>query len=596
MSTYSGNEELRTLCQKLGFNIIFFDDPSVGPQILLRDSKLDGEVDAIIHHENLFILVGINRGLSDNVENERKKFFDRLQDCEEVADLQLKIVSKIAKRDMTSAKPKVEDAKKRLEGVNVEMQRVKGEGYEPMLRKLFFCPLKKTEGFEGRAREVTLDKDGFDYFIAVNERLDRNYLRRDFFYFLGVRKTDFEKRAPAKINEPPKSTPYRVTRVPIEQDKIIAYSLPIRVKEIQEYVTVLRLSQRYDRKGFQRMVDGDRLRRIDDNYLTKNETFPNSIIIAMNPEIYDTEEKFYTPIDSQQGRLAFLMEFNSLIMIDGQHRFFSLYIGNKTDRLVFVTFLFIKAEKLEDRYLQMYKMFYDINKNQQRIDANLSFQLKAKIEPDSQENFWYQVFQRLDKKGYFKGRYSWRETTLREEGKKSIISVIKYGGVLGLMDDRKKDRVSYPGLETARGKSETLKVDFAYNLANNYFEILEKVLYKQNVSKDRLTPREVGALFRLIRHAIFSSRTNVKILGQIEDMKSATEKDQSNAIAYFVDLLNRLPFPKLIDLKYSASSWAAVEGYMLAKIRTSLPRFGAKSLLSKGGLQSFADARSGRTP
>ena len=122
------------------------------------------------------------------------------------------------------------------------------------------------------------------------------------------------------------------------------------------------------------MVDGDRLRKINAGYLAKNETFPNNIIIALNPEVYSSEQMFFTSTGSGgQGQLAFSNEFNSLVMIDGQHRFFSLYMGKKTDRVIFATFLFFKSESLDDRFMQMYKMYYEINKNKVKIDPNLSF-------------------------------------------------------------------------------------------------------------------------------------------------------------------------------------------------------------------------------
>ena len=555
---------------------------------------MNGEIDAIVMHQNLFLLVGINNGINDDVETERKKFFDNLQHIQSISDLNLKIEASFAKKEKKAGESKMAEAQTRLEGVRNEITNFQKGGFDPIVRRLFFCPKKKVETAFGRQGELSIDRDVFDYFNAVNERLDRDYLRRDFFYFAGVKRGDLERKSPSKSGARPKSSGYEVTRVPIEADKIIAYPLSVRVEDIQEYVTVLRLSQKYDRRGFQRMVDGDRLKKINTGYLVKNETFPNNIIIAMNPEIYSSEQMFFAPTGSGgQGQLYFTNEYNSLVMIDGQHRFFSLYMGKKTDRLIFATFLYFKSENLDDRFTQMHKMFYDINKNQHKIDANLSFRLKAKIEPDSLEAFWYEVFTRLDRKGYFKGRYSWREGNLREVGKKSIISVIKYGGILGLIGDQRKRGRIYPGLETVYSKTSIGKIEFAFNLIHNYFEIIERILNKQRVSKDRLAPRDVGALLRLIRHAIYQSRKNVKVLGEMDDVKAPTGKEQQAAVEYFEENLRSIPFKNLLKLKLGASSWPSVEGYMLAKMRERDSKLGVPSLLSRSGREVYDEVRKG---
>ena len=596
MGTYSANEELRTLCQKLGFDVQFFDDPELGSQILLRDARMKGEVDAIDFFQNLVLLVGINSGSGESVESERRKFLDNLQHISSVSDMSLSINAAFSKEEKKANKPRVDAAQERLDAVLNQVMSLQAKGFEPIVRRLFFCPGRKIErAINSRPGELTIDKDAFDYFRIVSERLDRDYLRRDFFYFASVKKGDLERKSPSKSGTRPKSGGFDVIRVPIEADKIIAYPLSLRVEDLQEYVTVLRLSQKYDKRGFQRMVDGDRLRKINAGYLAKNETFPNNIIIALNPEVYSSEQMFFTSTGSGgQGQLAFSNEFNSLVMIDGQHRFFSLYMGKKTDRVIFATFLFFKSESLDDRFLQMYKMFYEINKNQVKIDPNLSFVLKARIEPGSLEAFWYDVFTRLDRGGgFFKDRYSFREGNMREEGMQSIFSVVQYGGILGLAGDLRRKGRSYPGLESIYAKTPVSRIDFAHNLIRNYFELVERVLSKQRISKDRLAPRDVGGLLRLIRHAIYQSNTNVKLLGEMDNVKSPSNQEQSTAIRYFEDSISLIPFAKLLNLKLGSSGWPTVEGYTIAKVRKKGSKFGVPGLLSKRGREVYDEVRRG---
>jgi hypothetical protein len=68
----------------------------------------------------------------------------------------------------------------------------------------------------------------------------------------------------------------------------------------------------------------------------------------------------------------------------------------------------------------MEKTFYKINKTQERVDPNLSFILKARIDPESEENFWYTVFKKLDTKGFFSKRFSFKETTMKKMIQKRV--------------------------------------------------------------------------------------------------------------------------------------------------------------------------------
>ena len=137
------------------------------------------------------------------------------------------------------------------------------------------------------------------------------------------------------------------------------YSLTLRVENIIDYVTVLRMARKYDKRGFQRMIKSSRLERISKDYLKEHETFPNNIIIALNPDIYIKEKDFFTEDDSRKT-ITFFDEYNSLIIIDGQHRYFSFVKGNQLGRFILVTLIYLKGLDEDEKYLLMDKMFYKI--------------------------------------------------------------------------------------------------------------------------------------------------------------------------------------------------------------------------------------------
>lgn len=585
---YSANELFMNFAQNLGFKFYIFDDEqSLGKEIKLIEKSKGMEIDAIMLYKNIICLVEITKGAGKNIIRKIENFFEKLDKVyyPEDMNLELKINTK---KDVSKKKQRAETM---LNEINDHIKNFKKD-YELILVKLVFCPNKRLDEEFVNERQINkefiVDKDIYEYFDEVLRRLNKDFLFNDFMHFLGIRKVDLKKIGTSKTRKPGRTQPFKVDRLELEKDRIIMYSLSLRVEDIVDYVTVLRMARKYDKKGFQRMVKARRLRKINEEYLSKNETFPNNIIIALNPEIYNSEEEFY---NKENKELTFFDEFNSLIIIDGQHRFFSFVKGNKLNRYILVTLIFFKGENEEENYLLMYRMFYKINKTQERIDPNLSFILKARIDPESEENFWYEVFKKLDKIGFFAGRFSFKETTLRKKAKKSIISVIKYGGVLRLNKTYKKNGIQVDGLNIFYGEDKEKNIGFAFNLLKNYFDIIEEILYNQKVDKNALSPREIGALLRLLRHFIISDKERVRKLGEIENIVKSKSEDATNTVGYFKNILKLIPFQDVIQLNYPTSNWAAVEGYMLKEIHKFKPNFGNKSLLSKKGMEIYEDEK-----
>ena len=569
--SYSANDELEILAKKLGFKCYIFDDGKSPSK--LRANQNRGEVDAILVRNNIIILVGINKGQSNNIEREIKKFFDGLSDVKDYKDiLNLEFDG--------SPSYGLQDILKKIK----KAVRKKSKSYKVIIRKIFFAPNKEVNNNPPKEINHTIiDKDASEYFSEISKALNNKILLHDFFYFLDIKEIDLDEKSPSKTDKPEKSTPFRVDRLPLDtKNEMIMYSLSLKVKDISDYITVLRLANKYDKKGFQRMINSTRLEKINGEYLEKNRTFPNNIIILLNPETYRREEDFY---NDKEKELCFLKEFNSLIIIDGQHRFFSFIKGNKIEREILISLIFLKNNK----ELEAEKMFYEINKQQKRIDPNLSFSLKAKIDEKSEENFWYEVFNKLIKESFLR-RFTFKESILRKKSnKKSIISVIEYGGIMSFNKDYDKNEIHIDGFNTFYGKKRSENIKIAYRIIKNYFGIIESVLYNQKFDKESLTPRDIGALLRLLRHFIIDNKENVKNLGFTPNIMKKASKDEKNQkiIDYFKGIISNINFNEVSNEKFSASNWGAVEGYMLKQINNKNPGFGSKNLLTKKGKEIY---------
>lgn len=581
MQVYSANKELKFLTDSLHVECLIFDDPSIGSGISLREKSKNADIDAVLIHENLCCLISVGAGgAKSHIEEKIKEFEQKLDKVTSFQQLELKLEIKNKNSNYKLAQTALSNLESHFQS--------KKQDYDIVLKKIFFAPnVRLDESTIDMYRNkdvVVIDKDIFDYFSAVFSRLNSEYLFYNFINFLGIRKSDFNKRNISGVQSTAKTPSHTATECILEAGSISMYSLALRAEEIKQYVTVLRIAHKYDRKGFQRMIKKNRLEKINDEYLSKNQTFPNNIIIALSPEYYRGKSDFW---DSKQKAISFLDEYNSLIIIDGQHRFFSLIKGGKEDRLILVTFLFFHPRRnIREQYTLMERMFYKINKTQERIDPNLSFAIKARIEPESEEAFWYQVFRNLDKQGFFADKFSFRESSLRQKGeKKSIVSLITYGGVLKLNLDKKRLGVLSKGLQSSFYNTNRKKnIEFATRLLNNYFSIVKEVLYDQNFPKDKLAIREMGALMRLLRQFVLSDPQKVKVLGNHEHLKNIKDKKTTS---YFKNHLKVISFQDVINLQYPASNWAAVEGYMLKRIHGKFKRFGSTKLLSKKGLEVY---------
>lgn len=584
-SSYIGNTRLEDLASEIGFPLFLFDDESLN--VNLKDRIGGGEVDAILQYKNIISIIEVYSGTeSDHAKTKLTKFkrnFRAFTGSQHTKNLSI--------TKTTLSKKDKKDAEQKLKKVKDNINDFARKQFQIHILKIFFAPeVDITEEVEDHYRTeniIIIDKEVFTYFREIHKILGKDYLFRDFLSFLGIRKIDLERVSTTirEGGEPEQQRPRDVIRLSIKDGEMIMYSTLVPVSSILEYITVFRIGQkRYNVKGFQRMLKDKRLKKIADEYLNENETFPNNIIIALDPEIYETESNFY---NSRTKKIKLYKEFNSLLIIDGQHRFFSFIKAGKTENEILVNLIHfpggINAIK------KLYGMFYEINAKQEGIDASLSFVLNALIRPDSEYAFWFKVFQKLNRKGFFKNKVSFKERELRYRDEKGIVSVIKYGGVLTLNNDKSSRGLKVNGLKKLYGsRNKNNQIIFATKLLNNYFKLIEEVLREQGKSRDDyLTPREIGALIRIIRHFLIKKQRVLKILGELNNI-ARTNAIQKKHVTYLKNIFKCIDFDAIKMSNLSASNWAGIEGLILRQIVKDKKRsFGDKRILSKKGRLIF---------
>lgn len=583
---YSANDELVQFAKQIGAECLLFDDQDgLGSEIKLRVSG-GCEIDAVLLLDNVFLLVEVKKTENvDTVATEIKDFFAGLPiPGANVPALKLEYPK------TKKLGHKLGKASRRLDRIKEWVKKTDAT-YEVIVRRLFFCPHVAIDEEDLRSRraheEFILDKDAFQYHLAVKDRINADFMRRDFYHFLHIKMRHLRPRGGASSsNKPEKTGEFDAMELVVKEEELKLYSLPVKVREIAEFVTALRTAQKYEASGFQRMVKRHRLEALGD-YLKENQTFPNNIIMAFHPDVYQKEKDFWNP---ETGQMVFQKELNSLILIDGQHRFLSFVRHKKMERQVLLTLLFFTGSDPDKIFVAMEKMFYNINKKQERIDPNLSFILMARIDPKSPENFWYWVFVRLMKQGFFAGRFTFQEGAIRlaSDKTKSLVSVIQYGGALSLARSIKRAETTYEGIDqlfSSTKRSENI-VQTA-NLLQNYFEIVSKVAHTQGVAKEDIGLREIGALLRIVRHFIDTDKAPLKILAKVPRASKSPDPKAKKAISKVEEVLTLIDFKAISKMDFPTSNWAAVEGVMLGQIRRKKRKFGAKQLLSKKGILAF---------
>jgi len=584
-SSYIGNTRLEDLANEIGLLLFLFDDEPLN--VNLKDKISGGEVDAILQYKNIISIIEVYSGTKSNDAEIKlttfKRNFRAFTGSQHIKNLSITKTT-LSREDKNDAEQKLKEVKDNIDHFAKRQFRI-------YILKIFFAPeVDITEEVEDRYRAeniIIIDKEVFTYFREIYKILGKDYLFRDFLNFLAIRKINLERISTTTTigDEPEQQRPREVIRLSIKDGEMIMYSTLVPVSSILEYITVFRIGQkRYSVKGFQRMLKDKRLKKIADEYLNENETFPNNIIIALDPEIYETESNFY---NSNTKKIRLYKEFNSLLIIDGQHRFFSFIKAGKIENEILVNLIHfpggINAIK------KLYGMFYEINDKQEGIDPSLSFVLNAMIRPDSEYAFWFKVFQRLNRKGFFKNKVSFKERELRYRDEEGIVSVIRYGGLLTLNDNKSFRGLKVEGLKklySSRNKNN--QIIFATKLFNNYFSLIEEVLREQGKSRDDyLTPREIGALIRIIRHFLIRKQSVLKILGELNDVVRMNAI-QKKYVIYLKNIFKCIDFDAIRISNLSASNWAGVEGLILRQIVKDKKRsFGNKRILSKKGRSIF---------
>jgi DGQHR domain-containing protein len=428
--------------------------------------------------------------------------------------------------------------------------------------------------------------DTFEYFNVICKTISR-YSKYELFGYFDIKP---ELIFDAKELEGRKGAPkYRAIEIAKGVFDYPTYTFKIKPMLLLERCYVLRNDGWYS-DSFQRMVMPDKLGNIRKYILdTSNPSFANNIIVSLSSEIKPEEVVIPSATDEERKEINLPYIFNSICIIDGQHRLLAFtqdFYGRKDktetkndeaikkfaeNSEIIVTLALFKGNRTKILKEQT-KLFEDINSNQSKIKTEFLLNLKEITDPLSAEAIGNKVIKYLNylDSGPFKDKVEVRNLPYYG-GKIKRTSVVRWG--LAELVDKNKSYLKKLYAKEVSEDNLNDYVRFCGDKMNLYFEIIKDV-YTKKYKKDiwdydgymLSSSSAIVGFLRLYRHFIISDLTDSK------DKEKIKER---------LDLIN-VKFDKEHYL-FTSSQWSKLEAEMFKNITHRKKRkftdFGDKNLV-----------------
>lgn len=183
----------------------------------------------------------------------------------------------------------------------------------------------------------------------------------------------------------------------------------IQPSNLLQYAKVIR-NKKWDEEAYQRLLVEEKLKKIQSYLIDDNKRFPNNIIIALPASTTFHEHE---SLGSKGfGTLSIENCFNSLSVIDGQHRLFA-FAKRLSDKLSKSNFenlgeqyqLIVTGVQFKGTSNKEAELFLDINTTQTKINKNLVDTLKMITNPEDKRAIAKAIILKLNERDFFKSKF-----------------------------------------------------------------------------------------------------------------------------------------------------------------------------------------------
>lgn len=279
------------------------------------------------------------------------------------------------------------------------------------------------------------------YFKAITERVKVS-TRYELYNFLGLSQKDIGLGAISSVAA--STTSYRGSILPEGQShfpkgfKVVSFY--VSPAALLERCYVLRKDGWGDEDGlYQRMISRTKIEAIRKHLLSKKRVFINNIIVTLPSSTQLTRDTGQT-IDpakitqTEPGNIQLPSEYNSIGLIDGQHRVFSYYEGGKDEtainvlrlqqNLLVTGVIYPQGLSKADRSKFEATLFLEINATQTNARSDLRQAIGVLLHPFSPDSIARQVVNALNDKGALGGEF---ERYFFDKGKIKTTTIVSYG-------------------------------------------------------------------------------------------------------------------------------------------------------------------------
>ena len=345
-----------------------------------------------------------------------------------------------------------------------------------------------------------VENSSLNYFQKLSSNIRRS-ARSDIFRFLSLSSGDVgilsssgaQDRISTTIICPPDSTGHtngvRLVSFMLSADSLIRNSYVLRKDNWDNSIEL-----------YQRLIEKNRIQSIRRHLANKKTTFYNNIIVSLPRDISFTDEN-NNPVEladiqdyKKSHTLLIPNEFNSICVIDGQHRIFAHYEGDdslestidplrKQFHLLVTGLIFPPTMSDLQRRKYESEIFLDINSNAKPVPPDVLLFIQTLQDPFSDLGIARRVLEKLNQRAPF---HNLLQLSLMETSRIKIASIIKFAlrNLVEITDDpMRKDTFYYhwsqeTGKDLIASQSDTELdeyINYIVGIISTYFGAMKSV-------------------------------------------------------------------------------------------------------------------------
>jgi DGQHR domain-containing protein len=467
-----------------------------------------GDIDSVFLYENILLVCEDTIAITKHKDHLRKKkdYFD------EIAAHQNDLLSWLKERHGDKF--------------------AKFNEYDLSRYKISFLYLTKnklnltSEEIQQFAPLIIVEDSALSYFQKLSQNI-RFSAKSDIFRFLKLRSCDVGPTRSTSGRDEISTTiicPSDTTGLP---DGVRLVSFMLSAKTLIDNSYVLRKDNWEKSPGlYQRLIEKNRIQSIRKHVATTKTTFFNNIIVSL-PQDVSFRDEAGQPIDIEaiqdfnaKHTMQIPNEFNTICVIDGQHRIFAHYEGEDAyERTIaglrdkfhlLVTGIVFPASMSENSRRKMEsEIFLDINSNAKPVPPDVLLYIEMLKDRFSDLGIARQVLERLNEKTIFQNYF---QLSLMEGSRIKIASIIKFAlrNLVEINNDPDKETLykhwtGDPERKLLSEENDELLnqyIDYVVGLLDQYFSALKAVYGSQwddNESKILSTTSINGFIMALRR-------------------------------------------------------------------------------------------------